>query len=65
MSERPCKICERLQDLWEHLQDPYWRLDHQAEVMIALTIITGVITGVLSLAFRVLTLKLERRYQYE
>jgi hypothetical protein len=52
-----CRLCEAARELWEHLKDPYWRLDHQFELVLALTVLSGVI----GLLFRFLTIILERR----
>jgi hypothetical protein len=34
---------ERLEEAWEHVRDPYWRLDHPEVTVILVSIISGVI----------------------
>lgn len=34
---------ERLEDIWDKITDPYWRLDHPEVTMFLLSVISGII----------------------
>jgi len=36
-------MSDRLAELWEHIRDPYWRLDHPEVTMLLLSVISGLI----------------------
>ena len=47
-------MSDRLAELWEHIRDPYWRLDHPEVTMLLLSVISGligVISGLIGLVF--------------
>jgi hypothetical protein len=56
---------EHLREMWEELRDnwddPYWRLDHQEMVIIALALISGLIGLAFALVQTVLQTLIERR----
>jgi hypothetical protein len=50
------KLGERLQELWDNVRDPYWRLDHPEVTVLILSVVSGLV----GLVFTYLRILLER-----
>jgi hypothetical protein len=36
-------VKERLEELWDNLRNPYWRLDHPEVTMLILSVVSGIV----------------------